>query len=390
MNSRERILTTLEHREPDRVPFDFAGMHCSGIHAGAYRALCDYLGINAEPIEFLDVIQQVVVPKPELLERFNVDTRGLYPLCSHNWKINRRDVGDSYEYTDEWGFTHRFLKNNGLWWSQFKSPLNGACISAETINSHRWPQAHLPERIQGLRALALRHRAEGKIVMLKSFCAGLFEMGQRARGMENFLCDLVADPPLAGLLLDKILELKKQFWAMALEALGDLVDVVVEMDDYGTQQSQLIGYSTFEELIAPRLRDLIGFLKTTLARKKQPNEKGYVFFHSCGNIRPFLRDFVDMGIDIVNPVHINASGMGPVQLKEDFGDEITFWGGSVDAQNILPHESPQRVKEDVKQNLAALMPGGGYVFASIHNIQADVPPANIMAMWEALQEHGHY
>jgi len=390
MNSRERILTTLEHREPDHVPYDLAGMHCTSIHVKAYRALCAYLGIDPEPVRFLDVIQQVVVPKPDILERLHVDTRGLYPLCSHNWGIKGEDVGDCYEHTDEWGFTHRFPKHEGLWWCQVRSPLNGMCISAEAINNHRWPHADLPERIKGLRAQAERYRAEGRIVMLKGLCAGLFEMGQRIRGMENFLCDLLTDQANAGLLLDKVLETKKQFWAMALENLGDLVDIVVEVDDYGTQGSQLIGYPTFKSMIAPRLHDLIRFLKTTLARKKRPQETGYVFFHSCGNIRPFLADFIDMGIDIINPVHINAADMGPAQLKDDFGHAITFWGGSVDAQNILPFESPARIKDAVRNNLAVLMPSGGYVFTSIHNIQAEVPPANIMAMWEAFQEYGYY
>jgi len=167
---------------------------------------------------------------------------------------------------------------------------------------------------------------------------------------------------------------------MALEDLGDLVDTVVEVDDYGTQESQLIAYPTFKNIIGPRLRDLIQFLKTTLAEKKAATETGYVFFHSCGNIRPFLRDLVDTGIDIISPVHISAAEMGPAQLKADFGHDITFRGGSIDAQHILPYESPKRVKEAVKCNLAALMPGGGYVFTSIHNVQADVPPSNIMAM----------
>jgi len=390
MNSRERIITTLEHREPDRVPFDFAGMHCTGIHVKAYKALCDYMGINPEPIHFMDVIQQVVVPKQELLEKFCVDTRGLYPLCSHNWKFEAKDIGDFLEHTDEWGFTYHYPKENGFWWCQTKAPLNGMCVETESINKHKWPQAYLPERIKGLRALAQRYQAEGKIVMLKGLCAGLFEMGQRIRGMENFLCDLMVDREKAVLLLDKILELKKQFWIMALEDLGDLVDIVVEVDDYGTQDSQLISHEIFTDLIAPRLYELIRFLKTTLAQKKKPTEKGYVFFHSCGNIRPFLPDFINMGMDIINPIHINAAGMNPDKLKADFGHEITFWGGGVDTQNVLPFGSPKKVKEDVKRNLETLMPDGGYVFASIHNIQADVPPANIIAMWEALQEYGQY
>ncbi|NQU76609.1 MAG: hypothetical protein HQ546_09890 [Planctomycetes bacterium] len=226
--------------------------------------------------------------------------------------------------------------------------------------------------------------------MCKGLCAGLFEMGQRIRGMENFLCDLLADPKTAETILDRLLELKKQFWAMALAEIGDLVDVVVETDDYGTQESQLISADTFRALIAPRLADLIGFIKSALAEKKTAGEKGYVMLHSCGNVRPFLPAFIDMGIDILNPVHISAAGMEPRQLKKDFGSEITFWGGGVETQNILPNGTPQQVRENVRRNIEALAPGGGFVFSTVHNIQAEVPPENIMAMWDALREFGEY
>lgn len=390
MTSRERILTTLEHREPDRVPFDLAGMQCTGIHIAAYRNLCKYIGIRPEPILFADVLQQIVFPKQELLDRFEVDTRGLYPLCSHNWNVKKVDQGDDYEYIDEWGITHRYPKENGIWWSQVKSPLDGNNMDEKGLANHTWPSPDEPQRIAGLREVAQRYRAEGKIVMIKGLCAGLFEMGQRLRGMENFMCDLLLNPKAAGMLLDKILEMKKKFWAMVLEELGDLVDIVVEVDDYGTQESQLISYETYQDLIAPRLHELIQFLKTTLAQKKKPPDKGYIFFHSCGNIRPFLPDFIELGIDIINPVHITASGMEPVSLKKDFGRDITFWGGGVETQNILPYGTPDQVRENVKRNIEAFMPGGGYVFNTIHNIQAEVPPENIIAMWETLREMGKY
>ncbi len=390
MNSRERILTTLEHREPDRVPFDLAGMQCTGIHISAYRNLCRYLGMDAEPIRFADVIQQVVIPNREIMDKFQVDTRGLYPLTSHNWNIVGKDMGDYYEHTDEWGFTHRFPKDDGLWWSQSKSPLDGPSINDGAINNHKWPIADNPERIAALRTMAEHYRAEGKVVVLKGLCAGLFEMAQRVRGMENTLCDLLTDPASSGLLMDRILELKKAFWNMALEELGDVVDIVAEGDDYGTQESQLISYRTFRDLFEPRLRDLIKTIKSKLAEKKKSGEKGYVFFHSCGNIRPFIPDFIDMGVDIINPVHISAAGMEPADLKKDFGGDLTFWGGGVETQQILPCGSPEQIREDVKKNLTALMPGGGYVFNTVHNIQAEVPPENIIAMWEALQEFGKY
>lgn len=384
------MLTTLEHKEPDKVPFDLAGMQCTGIHVVAYRNLCQYVGIRPEPILFADDLQQIVFPKRELLDRFDVDTRGLYPLCSHNWNVPKIDRVDSYEYLDAWGMTHRYPKENGFWWSLVKSPLNGTCLDEKAMADHTWPSPDEPQRVTGLREAAQRYRAEGKIVMLKGLCAGLLEMGQRLRGMENFLCDMLLDPQAAGMLLDKILELKLKFWAMALEELGDVVDIVAEVDDYGTQESQLISYKTYQDLIAPRLRELIRHLKITLAQKKKPPDKGYIFFHSCGNIRPFLPDFIEMGIDIINPVHITASGMEPVSLKKDFGRDITFWGGGVETQTILPYGTPDQVRENVKQNLEAFMPGGGYVFNTIHNIQAEVPPENIIAMWETLQEIGKY
>lgn len=390
MNSRERLLTTLEHNEPDRAPFDLASMQCTGIHVSAYRRLCDYLGVESEPVVYADIIQQVVVPNDQVLDKLNVDTRGLYPLCSHNWGIQPRDAGDNFEHLDEWGFTQRMPKNDGLWWSQVGFPLDGISVTAEQIDEHSWPTPDNPERIAGLRELAIAHRDKGKVVVLKGLCAGLFEMAQRVRGMENFLCDLLADKANACRLLDKILELKQRFWAMAIGELGDVIDIVAEGDDYGTQQSQLISFETFQDIFAPRLRTLVSFIKDQLNSKKSPGEKGYVFFHSCGNIRPMLPALIEMGIDIINPVHISAAGMDPSQLKRDFGADVTFWGGGVETQNILPNATPEEVRHNVRENLDALMPGGGYVFNTVHNIQADVPPQNIVAMWEALQEFGRY
>jgi len=390
LNSRERILTTLAHKEPDRVPYDLASMQCTGIHVHAYRRLCEYLGINPGPIEFADVYQQVVRPCERLLDRLEVDTRGLYPLTSHNSGITPLDAGDYWEHLDAWGFTQRMPKQNGLWWSQVRSPLDGMTVTPERMAGHTWPTPDDSRAIAGLRELAIAYRAQGKIIVLKGFCAGLFEMAQRLRGMENILCDLAADPGTASLVLDRILELKKQFWAMALPKLGDVVDIVAEADDYGTQQSQLISHEMFRAIFEPRLRDLMGFIRGLLDRARPPGERRYVFFHSCGNIRPMLGDFIDMGIDIINPVHITAQGMDPYELKRDFGRHVTFWGGGVETQSVLPNGTPRQVAENVRRNLEALMPGGGYVFNTIHNIQADVPPENIVAMWEALREYGRY
>ncbi|HBO42696.1 MAG TPA: hypothetical protein DD670_01910 [Planctomycetaceae bacterium] len=215
-------------------------------------------------------------------------------------------------------------------------------------------------------------------------------MGQRIRGMSDFLCDILADPKTAETIMDKILELKKQYWTMVLDELGDLIDIVVENDDYGTQQSQLISPPTYHSVIEPRLRELVAFVKKKHAERRASGEPGFFFFHSCGNVRPNLPSFIDMGIDILNPVHVNAKGMNATDLKRDFGDAITFWGGGVDTQNILPHGTPEQVQADVRRNVEALMPGGGFVFNTVHNIQAEVPAENIVAMWDALRAVGRY
>ncbi len=391
MNSRQRLLTALSHRQPDRVPYDLAGCHVTSIHVEAYRNLCRYLDIDPQPVVLADVVQQAVTPCEALMERLGVDTRGLYPLCSHNRDFEQvEDAGDSFRHVDEWGFTQQMPKQGGFWWSQVGFPLDGMTVGRDDLAAYAWPRADDPMRLTGIRRKAQEYRAAGKAVMCKSLCAGMFEMGQRIRGMSNFLCDMLADVPAAETILDNILRLKKQYWSMILDEVGDLIDVVVENDDYGTQQSQLISLGTYQSLIEPRLRELVGFVKKKHAQRRSPQEPGYFFFHSCGNVRPYLPSFIDMGIDILNPVHISAEGMSPLELKRDFGDAITFWGGGIETQNILPQGTADEVRQDVRRNVEALMPGGGYVFNTVHNIQAEVPPENIVAMWETLREVGEY
>lgn len=390
MNSRERILTTLEHREPDRVPYDLSGTHVSGIHITACKELCKALGLQDVMLQYTDEVQQVVRPPQALMDAFEIDTYGLFPLCSHNWNIQSKINGEYYEHIDEWGFLHQKPIENGYWWSLRGSPLAAGDLTKEMIKDFNWPKPALKERLVNLREQAVQARKNKKIVLMKGLCAGIFEMGQRVRGMENFLCDLLAEPEMASLLLDKILELKLEFWQMAINELGDLVDIIVETDDYGTQESQLISQDTYRELVEPRLKTLVQTTKKWLNAKKPLNEKGYFFFHSCGSIRPFLPSFIEMGIDILNPVHIAAANMDPFELKKSFGKEITFWGGGVETQFVLPKGTRKQIRENVKRNLDALMPNGGFVFNTVHNIMSEVPAENIITMREALKEFGVY
>lgn len=385
MNSRERILKTLKHEEPDRVPYDLAGSTWTGITNTAYQNLRKHLGFEPDEPVWSDVIQQIVIPSEDILDRFEVDTRGVFPLTSHNWDVysKLKDGGEFWEYFDEWGFTHHFPKN-GHWFSLVKHPMDTIDFEADNvIESYIWPDAGNKERFAGLREKAIQFRDQGKIVMTKGLCAGLFEMHQRVRGMENSMLDPFLFPVNSDKLIGKLADLKIEFWDACLDELGDVVDIVGEGDDYGTQQSQLIDPGQFREYYKPHFDRVLSFIK-----KKSPQVK--LMFHSCGNVRPIISDFIELGVDILNPVHITATGMEPVQLKKDFGKDIVFWGGGVDTQHILPSGTPEQVKDDVKRNIEALAPGGGFVFNTVHNIQAEVPPENIVAMWEALQEFGKY
>ena len=379
MTSRQRVLSALRHEEPDHVPFDMGSTQVTGITAVAYRNLRAYSGLPAAEPVMCDVIQQLALPQDDIVERLRIDVRGLYPLNSHNWNISQVDAGEYWAYRDEWGITHHFPKEDGLYYTMIQSPLGGATASPAEIAGHAWPNTADPQRIAGLRETATRYRAQGKAVMIKGVMAGIFEMAQRIRGMENCLVDLLADEVSTSALFDTLLRLKLDFWEMALPQLADVVDVVSEADDYGSQASQLMSPALFRKVMKPRLEILFG-------RIKELAPSASLFFHSCGNVRELLPDLIEVGVDILNPVHITATGMEPTALKRDFGDDLVFWGGGVDTQDVLPHGTPAMVRDDVRRNVEALATGGGYVFNTIHNIQADVRPENIMAMWEALQE----
>jgi len=321
MTSRERIFKALNFEEADRVPFDLAATTWTGITNTAYQNYLKYSGIEAEEPAWSDVIQQIVVPSEKVLEKLNADVRGVFPLTSHNWDVysKLKDCGDYFEYIDEWNFTHHFPKN-GFWFSLVKSPLSAVDFSEEGIvEKHNWPDAAYPGRWEGLRQQALYYRNKGKIVFTKGLCAGLFEMHQRIRGMENAMLDPFMFTENSDKLIGKLADLKIEFWEAALNEIGDLVDIIGEGDDYGTQQSQLIAPEQFREYYKYHFNRVLKFIKD-----KKPDVK--IIFHSCGNVRPIIPDLIEMGVDILNPVHVNAAGMEPFQLKKDFGKHIVFWG----------------------------------------------------------------
>jgi uroporphyrinogen decarboxylase len=382
MNGRERLLTSLLHREPDHVPLDIGGSDVTGIHRDAYKRLAGYLGFD-DTVSICEEIQQVALPREDLLQKLDVDTRAVFPKGPDNWEPSYK-LSDRYQsFIDEWGVEWEMPRNNGLYFDMVGHPLANISQAAD-VSKFVVPDAANPGRFKGLRESVERIAADSQaaIVMMPPY-GGMFESGFWLRGYKQFFIDLGGDPTMVNAVLDLTLQFRLAYWAQALEEVGDLVDVVVEYDDMGTNTSTLISPKMYRRYIKPRHKELFGFIKS--------HSHARMFFHSCGAIYPIIPDFIEEGVDILNPVQVSATNMRDgKKLKQEFGKDITFWGGGVDTQSILPRGSTQEIKEEVRRRIEEFSPGGGYVFAAVHNIQPDVPTESIVAMLEAWKEFGQY
>jgi uroporphyrinogen decarboxylase len=382
--SRRRVEVALAHREPDRVPFDLGGTTVTGIHQQAYRNLRRYLGLPDQPAVLDHMHQQLARVDDELKARLKVDVWGLMPRPVPGATRPSWTEGDYHKWRDEWGIEWWMPIQGGLYYDMRRHPLAGARAVAD-LERFPWPDPEHPARFEGMsqRADELLNQRQVAYVLGRS-STGLFEQALWLRGFETFFCDLVQNVAFAEALLDKVCELKMRYWAKALQTVGPNVLIVSEADDLASQNACLLSPRLYRQLIKPRHQRLFAFIKN---HAQAPVK---IFFHSCGAVGPLLPDLIEAGIDILNPVQVSARGMDTRQLKRQFGDVLTFYGGGVDTQQVLPHGTPQQVRDEVRRRIDDLAPGGGFIFAAVHNIQADVPPQNIMAMWEALQEFGLY
>lgn len=384
MNSRERVLMALNHKEPDRVPFDLGGTNVTGISKAAYKRLLDYIGIQREEkeIKTFCVIQQLGQIDDDVANRLKTDVRVVTPRTSSAWNLNILEDGPYYKFVDEWGITWKMPKDGGFYFDMVDRPLADA-VTVEDIERYKWPDTADSKRFDGLEEeLKEVYDRTGCAIVMQGVSAGFFELSGWLRGMENFFADLICEPELACKIMDKALEVKMHYWDKVLSLGKDYIHVVHEAEDLATQNSLLISPGLYRKYIKPRQKELYSFIKSKAPVK--------VFFHSCGAVKELIPDLIEVGVDILNPVQVSAAGMGSKELKKEFGNDIVFWGGGVDTQRILPLGTVEEVKEEVKRRIEDLMPGGGFIFNTVHNIQADVPPENIMAMWEALQEYGIY
>jgi len=382
MNPRERILTALNHKEPDRIPFDVGGANTT-IHVKAYAVLRDYLGLPEVEIQLLHQAGQVAKLDEDFLKLLKVDTRFISvskPMSTGS--VELRDEGDYMAMTDSWGVGWKIPKDGGLYFDMYQHPLAGPDVR-EKLESYPWPSASKASIYDGQVEMAMDIQSRGFASVMGGYSAGPFEKFSWLRGFDDAFTDFALDPELVKTMMDKIIALKIEYWERALAEAGEHVDVVFEGDDVAGQDRLLVSPKTYRDIIKPRHKELFQAIK-----KFAPHVK--IFFHTCGAIRPLIPDLIEIGIDILNPVQISAAGMDPFELKKEFGKDLSFWGGGIDTQNVFSTGTPQEVRDDVKRNIDALAPGGGFVFNTVHNTQSDVPPENFMAMWETLQEYGVY
>ncbi len=408
MNSRQRVLAALNHREPDRVPVDLSGHRSSGIAAMAYARLRRHLGLAERPIRVYDPLQQLAIVDEDVLDRFGVDTVELgrafaegdecwadwilpdgTPCQMPIWALPERDGRRWVLRSRKTGRVIAQMPDGTLYFEQTYYPFAEEEADPRRIDDvlteSMWtaiasPPGPLADGRDGERRLSegarrLRRQTDRAIIGL--FGGNLLEMGQFLYRNDNFLMLLAAEPEKAHDFLERLCQKHLQALEKFLTLVGPYIDVVLFGDDLGMQSGPQMSPAMYREFFKPR--------HARLWRRAKQIADVKVMLHCCGGVRELLPDLIDAGLDAINPVQISCQGMQAAGLKHDFGQAITFWGGGCDTRLILPRATPDEVRRHVQEQTLALRPGGGFVFQQVHNIMADVPPANIVAMYDALR-----
>lgn len=382
MTSRERVRAAINHEEPDRVPIDLGGFQ-TGIHARAYADLIAHLGI-VNPISILDPVQQLARPAEEVLERFHVDTRYLGahgPESFHGGiEQNIRDDRLWHDLRDEFGVVWSMPDDQGLYMDITHHPLADATI--KDVERYPYPKGGDPTRFTGVREHALRMHEAAPYALCTYIGGVVYEICWYMRGLERWFMDTIENPSFCEAALDQTLRYWTDFYTGFLKEVGDLVDVVMIGDDLAGQGGPLFNPAFYRKVVKPRQKKLVQHIKSLTSAK--------VWYHTCGSAYVYIPDLIDNGVDILNPVQIGLPNMDPEKLKREFGRDIVFWGGGIDAQHVLPFKGPDAVRENVRRNMSVFKPGGGYVFNNVHNIQAGIKPENVIALFDAAYEYGFY
>lgn len=411
MNSRERVLNAINHIEPDGLPVDLGATPSSGILAVAYDHLLAHLPLKDQRNWVYDVVQQVTQPSDEILNLFRIDTVDLgrtFNTQDSDWydylllngrtaqqpvwfRPERQPDGSYLAFQD--GEAIARMPASAISYDQIVFPFfdgypdaYGENMDAAMGKIHwaalvhsPWDHASEPGFWETLRARALQLRATSDRAIVLSAGCNLFEWGTFLRRLDNFLMDLVSAPSDVERFLDALMVRHLASLEKICQSVGDVIDIVRLGDDLGMNTGPFMSPDTYRRLFKPRHTMLCDYIKE--------HSSMHTFLHSCGSIYQLIPDLIEAGFEILNPVQTNARDMQPQRLKDEFGDDVTFWGGGADTRSILNQGTPDQVRDHVRANIEILSPGGGFVFNTIHNILPDVPPENIIAMFEAVDAY---
>jgi len=375
MSHRERVLTALRHAEPDMVPIDLGGCLASSIVVDGYVALRRYLGLPPREPEVTWKYTGLAAIDDDVREALDVDiVHAALPKVS---RTAARTFPDG-SFTDEWGVY--WSKPEGGHYYVKTPPLAEDCSEKALANYPHWPITGDPERVAGL--------AESLDALRKTGCAISMELrgrvmsiGQFLRGFSQWMMDLACDEALVHRLLEKCTDIQIQINDQLLRAAGDRVDIVYTSDDLGGQNGLLVSPDCFRRLLKPYFARIWRHIRAT--------SKAVLMHHCCGSIRPVIGDLIELGVQALNPIQVSAADMNPAELKREFGKDLSFWG-AVDTRTVLPRGTEQDVRTEVERRIHEMGRGGGYILCAVHNIQKEVPAANVRAMYAAAREYGRY
>lgn len=374
MSARERVVAAINHRQPDRMPIDMGMYTASGISAFAYYNLRQYLGLPTDQIELYEGVQCLARVDQDMLELLHVDCILLKPrtLSYHMWQPRspyRFEVPHYYQPV---------LNERGEWvvktdCQSMRMPANGYFFDGDWINFEDPWQDDVFARY-----VAEAERLNKETAYFTAF-KGFYPF---FNSKIDYFCDMITDPePLIEqneVIVKRELARAKRF----VRELGPYVGAVCLSGDLGSQQSPMCHPENFEQVVLPYLKQVCDFI--------HQNSDAKVFLHSCGAIEPLIPLLIASGIDIINPVQISATGMGASELKRKYGDQIVFWGGGANTQQVLGVVSPEEVGRHVQELVHIFKSGGGYVFCPVHNILGNVSPESILAAYKAAYEASFY
>ena len=411
MNSRERVLLAINHQESDRVPIDLGGSIVSGIMAGALVRLRKHLGLDYRSIKVYDCFQMLGEVTFDMVEKFKLDLLPVEPEAIGFEHLKRKDykpwtLFDGSQVLMPGNFNVS-VSDNGDWNLHDKGDAGKSIIARMPKNGFyfdkfadiRWDPDYIPPTVASLKEERWRQLDEETLTYLQEKALNLRRNTDKALvltpwsppilgpamvgSLPNWLSLLVTEPRYVGELFELATETALDNLELLWQAMGDSIDILhLDGDDFGAQDKELFSPKIFERYYEPCYRKQCEWI--------HENTPWKIAKHCCGSIPNLIEPMIRAGIDILNPVQTSAGGMDPVWLKKEFGDHMSFWGGGIDTQDILPFKSPDEVYDHVAERVKIFKPGGGFIWSPIHNIQYNVPPENIVAAIQAVHDHGSY